>query len=434
MKTKLITSALLSFLFSWTFFAQDRTTVNAMNSDISDNLDLRAVASIFGESQNLDDFERRLNDPKLQISNLDLNYDNRVDYLRVIETVEGYTHVVTIQSVLGLDTFQDVATVEVEKAPNRPVSIQVVGDVYMYGPNYIYEPVYVSTPFIFSVFWAPTYHPYHSVWYWDYYPTYYYAWNPCPVYRYRTIIHPYINLNNHCNYVTVRRSQTAVALYAPRRSNYLEKQYPTRSFTYRNTNVRNRYELDQTRRTNNVSTRSATGYNTRSTRSDANVRTNGNVIRNQGPTVRSNSRENVGVRQPNVRTNSNSTRTDNNVRSTSGQERNSSRAESANRSNNVAIAQPNMGSVYSTGRDNNTTRGESSQRSNPVRDNSQRMQQSQRMNSNPTMQQNSNNSPRGNSAQRQAPQQNNRMASPQMQSHGRNADANGNAQRGGGRR
>jgi hypothetical protein len=95
--------------------AQNRTSVNAMNSEISDNLDLRAVASIFGDSRNLQDFERRLNDPELQISNLDLNNDNEVDYLRVIETVENRTHVIIIQSILDNDVYQDVATIDVEK-------------------------------------------------------------------------------------------------------------------------------------------------------------------------------------------------------------------------------------------------------------------------------------------------------------------------------
>jgi hypothetical protein len=33
--------------------AQDRNRVNAMNNEISDNLDLRAVADIFGDSRNL---------------------------------------------------------------------------------------------------------------------------------------------------------------------------------------------------------------------------------------------------------------------------------------------------------------------------------------------------------------------------------------------
>jgi len=426
MKTKLITSTLLSFLFSWTFFAQDRTKVSALNADISDNLDLRAVASIFGESQNLDDFERRLNDPKLQISNLDLNYDNRVDYLRVVETVEGYTHVVIIQSVLGLDSFQDVATIEVEKAPNRPVSIQVVGDVYMYGPNYIYEPVYVSRPVIYNVFWAPAYQPYQSVWYWNYYPTYYYAWNPYPVYRYRKIIHPYINFNNHCNYVTVRRSQTAIALYTPRRANYLETRYPNRSFAYRNTNVSNRYELDQTRRTNNVSTRSATAYDARTTRSDG--RNNSNAVRNQKTAIRPNRSVNAGM---SANTRSRNTTGAESIRSASGQINtyDTSTRQIPNRANNDAIAQSNQGSVYNPRRDNNSTANETLPRVNAVREISKRTPQPLRMNTNPIM-----TNSKVNTTQRQAFKPNNQMTSPQIQRQERNAIAGGNLQRGAARR
>src|SRR5213075_3199983 len=115
MKSQLKLIALITTIFALQMNAQDRTTVNAMSSEISDNLDLKAVSSIFGDSENLQDFERRLNDPKTQISNLDLNNDNRVDYLRVIESVEKRTHVIIIQSVIGRDLYQDVATIEVEK-------------------------------------------------------------------------------------------------------------------------------------------------------------------------------------------------------------------------------------------------------------------------------------------------------------------------------
>mgnify|MGYP003520159797 CR=1 FL=1 len=132
MKTKLQFAAIIASFFAFQMSAQNRTTINAMNSEISDNLDLRAVASIFGDSENLEDFERRLNDPKSQISNLDLNEDNQVDYMRVIETIEGNTHIIVIQSVLGRDTFQDVASIEVEKDRNDRIQVQVVGDVYMY--------------------------------------------------------------------------------------------------------------------------------------------------------------------------------------------------------------------------------------------------------------------------------------------------------------
>lgn len=251
----------LSILMTFTVLAQDKTIINAKSSEISDNLDLRALASIFGDSKNLEDFEQRINDPNAQISNLDLNEDNQVDYLRVVESVEGNAHLVVVQSVLGKDTYQDVATIEVEKDNNNQVQIQVVGDVYMYGPNYIYEPVYVHTPVIYTTFWAPYYRPYVSVWYWNYYPKFYVAWNPWPVFRYRNHIGVYINFHNHYNYVNVRKCTRAVALYQPIRANYCERTYPTRAFSYRNHNYQNRYELDQTRRVKYLNTRSEVAYN-----------------------------------------------------------------------------------------------------------------------------------------------------------------------------
>jgi hypothetical protein len=251
-----IFTTLFSLLFV-SSFAQDRTTVNAMNSEISDNLDLRAVASIFGDSKNLEDFEYRLNDPKNQISNLDLNNDNQVDYLRVIESVEGRTHIIVVQSVLGRDLFQDVATVEVEKDLHNRIQVQVVGDVYMYGNNYIYEPIYVQTPIIYDYFWVSNYRPYCSTWYWGYYPTFYYAWNPFPLFRYRSHIDLCINFNHHYNYVNYRRCQVAYTNYYGRRANGYEREYPGRGFSDRHSGYTNRYELDRTRNIRTVGTRDA---------------------------------------------------------------------------------------------------------------------------------------------------------------------------------
>ncbi|MDV6168175.1 hypothetical protein R1T16_07040 [Flavobacterium sp. DG1-102-2] len=249
MKTILQQIALFTLLFSADAFAQDVTTVRANNNDISDNLDLQAVASIFGESRDLEDFERRLNDPEIQISNLDLNGDNKVDYLRVVEAAENNTHLIIIQAVLGPDTFQDIATVEVEKDRSNNVQVQVVGDTYMYGSNYIYEPVYVSQPIIYDTFWVSTYRPYYSPWYWNYYPTYYTYWAPYPVYRYRTRVHNHINTRNNYVYVNTRRSSRSETLYNSRRQNAYEKQHPNNSFSSRNKNVSNRYALEQSRGT-----------------------------------------------------------------------------------------------------------------------------------------------------------------------------------------
>lgn len=267
MKTKLLLIALVALVFG-SCSAQSQTTVYAKNSDISDNLDLRAVASMFGESANLQDFERRLNDPKYQISNLDLNGDDEVDYLRVIESVEDRTHVVIIQAVLDRDVYQDVATIDVERDNYNKVNVQIVGNSYLYGANYIYEPVYSVVPVIYTSFWVTNYRPYYSTWNWGYYPTYYTAWRPYPVYRYRNNINVCINVHNTYNYVNTRRSYRAPAIYETRRTYGYERMRPNYSFADRHSNVSNRYDLDQRRIASRESNRT---YNTNRSNSDRSV-------------------------------------------------------------------------------------------------------------------------------------------------------------------
>ena len=345
MKIKFFTIAFLGLTSA--NFAQDRTIVNANNSEISDNLDLRAVASLFGDSQNLDDFERRLNDPKLMISNLDLNNDNQVDYLRVIESVEDRTHLIVIQSVLNQDVYQDVATVEVIKDNNNKIQVQVVGDVYMYGQNYIYEPIYVNTPVFYTNFWVTNYRPYCSTWRWNYYPTHFIAWNPFPIFRYRHNVGLCININYQYNYVNVRHGYIAYNNYYSRRCNGYEILHPNRSFEQRNSSYSNRYELERSR----PKTRDIAYANTRNnTRNESgsyeNIR--GNSARNQ-----SNNTERVRGNSSRNETNSiertigNSNRNESNsIERTRGNSGNTTR----NQSNNTERVRGNSG---------NTTRNES---------------------------------------------------------------------------
>ena len=275
-------------------FAQDKTTINASTSEISDNLDLKAVASIFGDSENLEDFERRLNNPKLKISNLDLNNDNQVDYLRVIESVQGRTHLIIIQAILEKDIFQDVATIEVEKDANNRMQVQVVGDVFMYGNNYIYEPIYVRTPIIFSYLWVSNYRPYYSSWNWRFYPSYYYYWQPFPIYKYRRNVHSCINYNHRYNYVNVRRSSVAINLHRNLRANSYEVRNPERSFERRNSSVSNRYELDQNRASTRTRANSNNSVSPRNNRTES-VTPRGNN-RNETVSPRNNRPENVTPR------------------------------------------------------------------------------------------------------------------------------------------
>lgn len=285
MKTKLLFLALLALGFT-SIEVQSQTTVYAKNSDISDNLDLRAVASIFGESANLQDFERRLNDPKYQISNLDLNDDDQVDYLRVIESVEKRTHVIIIQSVLDRDIYQDIATIDVERDNYNRVSVQVVGNSYLYGDNYIYEPVYNVAPVIYTSFWVTNYRPYYSGWTWNFYPAYYSAWRPYPVYRYRNNINVCLNVNNHYNYVNTRRSYRAPVLYQSRRTYGYETRRPNYSFAQRHSNINNRYELDQRRVAGRETNRNNNIYNNNryaSERVSSNKYSDRNYAENRNP-------------------------------------------------------------------------------------------------------------------------------------------------------
>lgn len=185
--------------------AQDRITASAKSYDISENLDLKAVATIFGESRNLEEFEQRLNDPKLHISNLDLNNDGYVDYLRVIETGDNDISEVVVQAVLGDDLFQDVATIDVERDPGGSPVVQIIGDPYLYGPDYIFEPVWARSPLIFGFFWGPAYRTWHSPYYWGHYPERYHYWRPLATPRYMRNVGVHFSVGPSFNFNITRR-------------------------------------------------------------------------------------------------------------------------------------------------------------------------------------------------------------------------------------
>lgn len=167
------------------------------SSNYSQDLDLNAVSSLFGESRDLAEFEWRLNDPSLQISNLDLNGDGAVDYLRVIETSRGNLRVIVIQAIIGRDHYQDVAAIEVYRESSRYTRVQVIGDPYIYGNGYIIQPYYGYSPVIFNYFWdRPRYTPYYSRYRWDYYPNRYRPWRPHPTPYYSRQVHNRIDRRN----------------------------------------------------------------------------------------------------------------------------------------------------------------------------------------------------------------------------------------------
>ena len=178
MKTR-ITLILMAMImtFGWSARADETITVSATGEDISQDLDLKAVAALFGQCANLEEFEQKLNNEDLHVSNLDLNGDGEVDYLRVVESADGNKHLVLLQAVLAKDIFQDVASIYVEKDADSQIIVQVVGDPYIYGVNYIIEPAYLYVPVIYDWFWGPHWVCWYSPWYWGYWPGWWHAYH-----------------------------------------------------------------------------------------------------------------------------------------------------------------------------------------------------------------------------------------------------------------
>ena len=251
-------------------YADETVTVTATSSDISENLDLKTVATLFGQAKDLEQFEQMLNNPDSAFSNLDLNGDGEVDYLRVIETADNDRHLVVVQAVLAKDIYQDVASIFVDKdEETQSVTVQVIGDEYIYGVNYIIEPVYIHRPLIYDWFWGTSWVCWHSPYFCGDYPHWwrpYYCvdpfvyWDHCywhhyhyPICSYRTGHH----LHHHFRPMHHKVGRQDFAM-----------RHPERSFATRNAsrNIINARSIEQSRRT---SMRQANTVNTSRTRVSA---------------------------------------------------------------------------------------------------------------------------------------------------------------------
>ncbi len=184
------------FLVFWVIQsqAQDNVTIVAPTSEAAEGLDLHAVAEIFKDSPNLEEFEKTLNDPDEGINNLDLDKNGEVDFIRVVEEVSGETHIIILQALLGETEIQDVATIEVEKSGDD-YNMQVSGDVLIYGPNYyiVPRPVRLHTWVMVGWLYRPAYRPYRSVYRYGYYPKWRRPFRPVSHTVYRTRSVKYVN-------------------------------------------------------------------------------------------------------------------------------------------------------------------------------------------------------------------------------------------------
>ena len=221
-----------------------------------DNLDLFAVLNLFQKSKTIEDFEKSLNEEKTAINNLDLNLDNKVDFIKVVTKQDGNDFTFVLQVDVSEKEIQDVAVILVSKDKEGKVAMQIVGDKDLYGKNYVIEPrpaapavtanpaytgpdpvtvtvadpatttvVVVESAPIVQYVYSPVYVPYYPPYYYAYYPPYYnpYTVMAVSVYHHNNYYHHHgyhgggygntvviHNENNYNNYNNSRNSSNTV--------------------------------------------------------------------------------------------------------------------------------------------------------------------------------------------------------------------------------
>jgi hypothetical protein len=104
---------------------------------LGDNFSLESALEEFKKAKSLEDFEKALNDEDKHVHNLDLNRDKEIDYLRVNDHMDNDVHAIVISAAVGKDESQDIAVIEIEKDGDKSATLQIVGDVDLYGEDMI---------------------------------------------------------------------------------------------------------------------------------------------------------------------------------------------------------------------------------------------------------------------------------------------------------
>lgn len=219
--------AALVVLFGLTgVFAQKSGENSAVNYD--EHLDLYAVAELFRDSDSIEKFERDLNDSSKGVNNLDLDEDGQVDFIRVVEQTKDDARFVVLQTPIGENEYQDVATIIVEKE-NNDYNLQIQGDEEIYGANYYVVPAQRNFGAWNVVRWlfSPSYRAYVSLYRYRYYPTWFTLRRPVAGSIYRTRVGAFKSRRNFvASRTTVARSVSKFN-YRPSRSAVVVKKRTT---------------------------------------------------------------------------------------------------------------------------------------------------------------------------------------------------------------
>src|SRR5688572_22078464 len=224
--------------FSQTATDSTQTNDSTLLGLPGDNLSLAAVLDLFQKSKTIESFEKSLNEEKTGINNLDLNLDQKVDFIKVVTKQKDSSFSFILQVDVSEKEKQDVAVILLDKDKKGKITLQIVGDKELYGDGYIIEPgaagtsvtpnpaykgpdpvvvkvqaapttIAVESAPIVQYVYSPVYVPYTPPYYYNYYPAYFAAFTVMAVgiyrhnnyyhhgYHHTTVIHNHNNFNNY---------------------------------------------------------------------------------------------------------------------------------------------------------------------------------------------------------------------------------------------
>jgi hypothetical protein len=189
------------FLSSFGSVSLAQSVVDSTGFD-GDHLDLNGVLEVFKSSENVEAFEKNLNQKSNGVNNVDLNVDGEVDFIKIRELVDGNSHVVILSVDLSSSESQDLAAITVERLSDEEITLQIIGDKDVYGQQQIVEPTeeimkggkggpseYVQTISMpcnvyhwtcVRSMYGPGFRPYTSMWMHGRYPAWWYRWRCMP--------------------------------------------------------------------------------------------------------------------------------------------------------------------------------------------------------------------------------------------------------------
>lgn len=243
MKTNLrffLLGALAFALLSHPLSAQDEEEVTSDSTGLpGDHFSMEGALELFKKAESIEDFEKLLNTEDNDVNNLDLNEDGQIDYIRVVDRMDGDVHAFVLQVPVSEKESQDVAVIELEKTGKESAVLQIIGDEDLYGEQKIAEPFEeeeaeqggkngpaASSPAVAIVVnvwgwpsvrfvYRPAYVAYVSPWRWGLYPAWWRPWRPRPWGVFHVRVAPY---RVHYHVVTTHRVVRAHRVYTPHRS------------------------------------------------------------------------------------------------------------------------------------------------------------------------------------------------------------------------